>query len=135
MLLLVLTGQATATMARASQRLTAFVGGRVGLRLGPPWPPSCDVRRSFGIVGASPGAGGEGESAGAGAGGGTKKNRKAKPSKGGTKGQGAGEETFRLDRLLANRGVGTRTEVTTLIRRGRVKRADTGEVVKYVERL
>jgi 16S rRNA U516 pseudouridylate synthase RsuA-like enzyme len=39
-------------------------------------------------------------------------------------------DTFRLDRLLANRGVGTRTEVTALIRRGRVKRGDTGEVVK-----
>lgn len=55
---------------------------------------------------------------------------KTRKPKGKAKRTEAGEETFRLDRLLANRGVGTRTEVTVLIRRGKIKRADTGEVVK-----
>lgn len=36
---------------------------------------------------------------------------------------------FRLDRLLANRGVGTRTEVTALVRRGKVA-LDNKKVVK-----
>lgn len=36
---------------------------------------------------------------------------------------------FRLDRLLANRGVGSRTEVTALVRRGKVA-LENGEVVK-----
>lgn len=60
--------------------------------------------------------------------------KKARKPKGKGKRKVAGgearEEMFRLDRLLANRGVGTRTEVTVLIRRGKVKRSDTGEVVK-----
>ena len=126
MLLLVLAGQATiarATPSYCARRLVGFVGG-VGLsNMGQPWP--CAVR-PFGRFGAAGEAGG-------GDGGANKKNRKPKPSKGGKgpQGQGRGEETFRLDRLLANRGVGTRTEVTTLVRRGRVKRADTGEVVRY----
>jgi hypothetical protein len=38
-------------------------------------------------------------------------------------------EMFRLDRLLANRGVGTRTEVTALVRRGKVA-LDNKKVVK-----
>ncbi|KAM3577886.1 hypothetical protein VYU27_000427 [Nannochloropsis oceanica] len=38
-------------------------------------------------------------------------------------------EMFRLDRLLANRGVGSRTEVTVLVRRGKVA-LQNGEVIK-----
>ena len=39
------------------------------------------------------------------------------------------KKTFRLDRLLANRGVGSRVEVTQLIRRGKVRTQD-GQQVK-----
>ena len=82
--------------------------------------PSRLLARSSGDEGASTGGSGGGGAAKA-------KAKKGKQQKGGG---GGGEEAFRLDRLLSNRGVGSRTEVTALVRRGRVKLAATGEVIK-----
>jgi hypothetical protein len=49
------------------------------------------------------------------------------------KGKGAGgdgEKALRVDRLLSNRGLGSRAEVTRLIKRGSV-RLETGEVIRH----
>lgn len=57
---------------------------------------------------------------------GGKKKEKKKPKK--SDGD-LSKKTFRLDRLLSNRGVGSRMEVTALIRRGKVKTQE-GQQVK-----